>query len=58
MLGAGEMAQRLRVQAVLPEDPGSIPSAHMAAHNCLQLQYQGIRQTQTYMQAKHWINIK
>ena len=34
-LGAGEMAQRLRALAVLPKDPGSIPSTHMAAHSCL-----------------------
>jgi hypothetical protein len=32
---AGEMAQRLRALVVLPEDPGSIPSTHMAAHSCL-----------------------
>ncbi|KRY94874.1 hypothetical protein T4B_12424 [Trichinella pseudospiralis] len=29
------MAQRLRALAVLPKDLGSIPSTHMAAHNCL-----------------------
>jgi len=32
---AGEMAQQLRPLAALPEDPGSIPSIHMTAHNCL-----------------------
>lgn len=32
---AGEMAQQLRALAVLPEDSGSIPSTHMAAHACL-----------------------
>jgi hypothetical protein len=32
---AGEVAQRLRALAALPEDPGSIPSIHIAAHNCL-----------------------
>jgi hypothetical protein len=32
------MAQCLRALAALPEDLGSIPSTHMAAHNCLQLQ--------------------
>jgi hypothetical protein len=32
---AGEMAQQLRRLAALPGDPGSIPSTHMAAHNCL-----------------------
>ena len=40
--GAGEMAQRLRALTALPEDPGSIPSTHMAAHNCLKIQFQGI----------------
>jgi hypothetical protein len=34
-MGAGEEAQWLRALAAFPEDPGSIPSAHMAAHNCL-----------------------
>ena len=29
------MAQQLRVLAALPEDPGKIPSTHMAVHNCL-----------------------
>ena len=33
--GAGEVAQQLRALASLPEDPGSVPSTHMAAHNCL-----------------------
>jgi hypothetical protein len=33
--GAGEMAQWLGALAVFPEDPESIPSPHMAAHNCL-----------------------
>ncbi|EDL76976.1 rCG25076 [Rattus norvegicus] len=28
------MAQQLRAPAALPEDPGSIPGTHMAAHNC------------------------
>jgi hypothetical protein len=40
--GAGEMSQWLRVLAALPEDPGSIPSTHMIAHNCVYLQFQGI----------------
>ena len=34
-IGAGEMAQRLRALTAFPEDLGSIPSSHMAAHNCL-----------------------
>lgn len=40
---AGEMmAQPLRALATLPEDLGSIPSTHITAHNCLQLQSHGI----------------
>jgi len=30
------VAQWLRALASLPEDPGSVPSTHMAAHNSLQ----------------------
>jgi hypothetical protein len=50
----------------LLEDPGLGPSTHVAAHNCLYLQFYGIwcpflvspgtrhtSGTQTYMQAKH-----
>jgi len=33
--GAGEMVHGLRALAVLPGDPGLIPSTHMAAYNCL-----------------------
>ncbi|CAO2645611.1 hypothetical protein LEMLEM_LOCUS27546 [Lemmus lemmus] len=36
------MAQWLRALTALPKDPGSIPSTHMAAHNCLKIQFQGI----------------
>lgn len=32
---AGEMVQQLRALTALPEDLGSIPSTHMAAHACL-----------------------
>jgi hypothetical protein len=32
---AGMMPQRLGVLIALLEDPGSVPSTHMAAHNCL-----------------------
>ena len=35
MGGAGEMAQQLRALAALLEDPGSVASTRMAAHNCL-----------------------
>ena len=31
-LGAGEIAQRLRKVAILPEDPGSILSNYMVVH--------------------------
>jgi hypothetical protein len=34
MYWAGEMAQRLRALAALPEVLSSIPSMHIAAHNC------------------------
>lgn len=51
MGGAGEMAQWLKSLAVLPEDPGSIPSTHMAAHNSLSHQFQGIWHPHTDIQA-------
>ena len=37
--GTGEMAQLVQALAVLPEDPGLIPSIQLAAHHC---QAQGI----------------
>jgi hypothetical protein len=40
--GAGEMTLRFRALAVLPKDPGSIPSTHMTVHSCLKLQFQEI----------------
>jgi len=40
---AGEMAQQLRALVALPEDQGSIPSTHRAAHNCLQFLLQYIK---------------
>ena len=60
-----EIAHWLRGMAALPEDPGSIPITHMAAHNHLKLQFQGSDalfwlpqalyscNTQTCAQAKH-----
>lgn len=30
----GEMTQLLRALTIVPEDPGSIPSCHVATHNC------------------------
>lgn len=38
VLRAKEMTQMLRALIVLPEDLGSNPSNHVAAHNCLKLQ--------------------
>jgi hypothetical protein len=35
ILGAGEMAQRLRTQIVLPEALSSIPNNHMVVYNHL-----------------------
>lgn len=35
LVGAGEMAPRLRDHTVLPEDSGSNPSTDMTAYNCL-----------------------
>lgn len=43
--GAGEMTQSLRVLemlATLPEDQSSVLRTYRAAHNCLQLHFQGI----------------
>jgi hypothetical protein len=41
---AGEMAQWLKALAAFPEALGSIPSTHVAAHNCLLLASRGTRQ--------------
>ena len=46
-LGIGEITQWLKALSGLPVDLGSIPSNHMAAHNCLYLQFQGIQVPQT-----------
>jgi hypothetical protein len=68
--GAREMAQQLRALAVLLEDLGSMPSTHVAAHNCLTLLARdpchlvtstSIRLafgTQTYVQAETPIHMK
>lgn len=37
------MAPWLRVLASVGEDLDSVASTHVAAHNCLQLQFRGIR---------------
>ena len=34
-VGVGGMAQQLRALIALPEDPSSIPSTYMMAHNLL-----------------------
>jgi hypothetical protein len=47
-----EMAQWLRALTALPENQGSIPSTHMAIHNCLVLQ-DPTPSTKTNMQAKY-----
>ena len=59
------MTQCLRALAALPENQGSSPSTHMAAHSYLQVQVQRIQlpllasmgkhtcDTQASMQAKH-----
>jgi hypothetical protein len=39
------MAHPLKALAAPLEDPGSIPSTHMIAHNCLQPQFRGIHPT-------------
>ncbi|KAL6077744.1 hypothetical protein STEG23_007898, partial [Scotinomys teguina] len=49
--GVGEMALQLRALAALPEDPGSIPSTHMAAHNCNFSSRASDTLTQTYMES-------
>lgn len=33
IVGAGQMVQQVGALAALPEEPGLIPSAHMAAYN-------------------------
>lgn len=33
--GAEEVAHRLRAPAVLPGDPGLVPSIYITAHDCL-----------------------
>ena len=35
-MGAGEMAQRLKILTTLAKDPGSVPSTHPVAHNYIQ----------------------
>jgi hypothetical protein len=37
----GEMAQQLRALATVAEDPGSIPSTHLVAHNIYNSSFKG-----------------
>lgn len=39
----GEMAQWLVITTGFVEVLGSVPSMHLAAHNCLELQFRGIQ---------------
>ena len=42
-MGTGELAQWLRICTDLAEDQVPFPTSCWAAHNCLQLQLQGIQ---------------
>jgi hypothetical protein len=56
---ARERARWLRALDGLPKSQGSIPSTHMVAHTCLQLQFLGIQYLQTDIYAdKVLIHIK
>jgi gamma-glutamylcysteine synthetase len=57
---AGKTSVRIKVTlAALPEDLGSVPSTHMAAHNCnSSSRRSNILLTQTYMQANHQCKLK
>ena len=54
LLRAGEMVQWLRTLAALPEDPGSILSTHIVAHNCLWL---SSRDSDTFTPNAHIIKL-
>jgi hypothetical protein len=45
------MAQQLKALPALPKDLSSILNTHMAAHNCLELQFQGIKNPHTNIHA-------
>jgi hypothetical protein len=47
------MAQQFRALCAIPEDPSSIPTASMAAHSCLKLQFKG---TQYPLLIKHVVH--
>ena len=42
-MGAGVMVCLLAILTALAEDLGSIPSTHMAVHNHMELQFQGLQ---------------
>jgi hypothetical protein len=56
VFGAGEIAQWLGTLVVLPEDLGSLPNIHMAAHNYLSVTPVpgDPTQSQKYMQVKQF----
>lgn len=39
---SGKVVHGLRPLAIFPEEPDLIPSTHLATHNYLKLQFQGI----------------
>jgi hypothetical protein len=51
MSGAGEMAQRLRVQSTKPKEPGSIPSTQMVTQSVTPVPGD-LTLAQTYVKAK------
>ena len=61
-MGTGEMTQKLRAFAVLPEDLCLSLSGYIVSHNCLKLQFRHsllvsatgyANGTRTYVQVKH-----
>jgi hypothetical protein len=53
------MVGQLRALTALSENPGLIPSIHMAAHNCLKIQFYMIRYPRTGIHAgKTIMNMK
>jgi hypothetical protein len=53
------MAQKLGALTALPEDPGSIPSTYMTAHNfCNSSSRKSDILEEAYMQAKHQCKLK
>lgn len=47
------MALQLTALTALAEDPGSVPSTHMVAHNCLYLQFQALKPSQNSASTKY-----